>query len=92
MYVIILDMLQLDVEEEGFKIIMQKGHLNQAKECKRRLWTPYQKEKTSSRLKIWKKKEVQPERCGIAEYTDMTDSEVAGSVEHQCSKSHTRVS
>ena len=29
MYVIILDMLQLDVEEEGFKIIMQKGHLNQ---------------------------------------------------------------
>ena len=29
MYVIILDMLQLDVEEEGFKIIMQNGHLNQ---------------------------------------------------------------
>ena len=28
-YVIILDMLQLDVEEEGLKTIMQKGHLNQ---------------------------------------------------------------
>ena len=26
MYVIILDMLQLDVEEEGFKTIMQKDH------------------------------------------------------------------
>jgi hypothetical protein len=64
------------------------GHI--AKECKRRLWTPNQKRKTSSRLKIWKKKEVQPERCGIAEYTDMTEE--AGSVEHQCSKSNTRIS
>ena len=28
MYVIILDMLQLDVEEEEFKTIMQTRHLN----------------------------------------------------------------
>ena len=33
------------------------GHIT--KECRRRFWAPYQKEKTSSRLKIWKKKEVQ---------------------------------
>ena len=30
MYVIILDMLQLVVEEEGFKTIMQKDHLIQS--------------------------------------------------------------
>ena len=55
------------------------GHI--AKECRRIFWTPYQKEKTSSQLKIWKKEEVQPERCGIAEYTDITDLEEAESVE-----------
>ena len=63
------------------------GHI--AKECRRRFWAPYQKEKTSSQLKIWKKKEVQPEICGIAEYIDMKNSEEAESVEHQCSKYHT---
>ena len=65
------------------------GHIE--KECKRRLWTPYQKE-TSSQLKIWKKKEVQPKRRGMAEYIDMIDSEEVGRVEHQCSKYHTQVS
>jgi len=33
------------------------GHIT--KECKRIFWAPYQNEKTSSQLKIWKKKEVQ---------------------------------
>ena len=62
------------------------GHI--AKECMRKFWPPYQREKTSSHLNIWKKKEAQLERCGIAEYTDMTDLEETGSVEHLCSKSH----
>ena len=67
------------------------GHT--AKECRNKVWAPYQKEKTSSsHLKIWKKKEVQTERCGIAQYTDMTDSEGAKSVKLQCPKSHTQVS
>ena len=66
------------------------GHI--VKECRRIFWAPYQKEKTSSQLKIWKKKEVQSERCGIVEYTNMTDSEGAEGVEPQCSKSHTQVS
>jgi len=56
------------------------GHI--AKECRRRFWAPYQKKKTSSQLKIWQKKEVQRERCGIAKYTDMTNSEEAERVEH----------
>ena len=66
------------------------GHI--ANECMRKIWPPYQREKTSSHSKIWKKKEVQLERCGIAEYTDMTDSEGAESVKLQCSKSHMQVS
>lgn len=32
------------------------------------------KEQTSSHSKVWKKKEVKPEICGIAQYTDKTDS------------------
>jgi len=65
------------------------GHI--AKKCMRKFWPPYQREKTSSHSKIWKKNEVQSERCGIAEYTDITDSEGDESVEPQCSKSHTQV-
>jgi len=55
------------------------GHI--ANECRRIFWEPYQKKKTSSQSKIWKKKEVQSERCSIAEYTDMIDSEGAKGVE-----------
>ena len=45
-----------------------------AKKCRRKYWAPYQKEKTSSHLKIWKKKEVQSGRCGTTPYTDITNS------------------
>ena len=54
------------------------GHI--AKECRNKVWAPYQKEKTSSHLKIWKKKEVQSEICDSAQCTDRTDSEEAESV------------
>ena len=60
------------------------GHI--AKECRNKVRAPYQKEKTSSHLKIWKKKEVQSEKCGT------TQSEEAESVKLQCSQSHTQVS
>jgi len=49
------------------------GHI--AKECRNKVRASYQKEKTSSHLKIWKKKEVLSERCGTAQCTDITDSE-----------------
>lgn len=61
------------------------GH--RAKYCRNKV---HDKKKSSTCLKVWKKKEVQSERCGIAEYTDMTEE--AGSVEHQCSKYNTRIS
>jgi len=47
------------------------GHI--AKECRRKFRPTYQKEKTSSHSKVWKKKEVQSETCGIAQYTDIID-------------------
>lgn len=65
------------------------GHI--AKECRNKVRAPYQKEKTSSQLNIWKKKEVQSERCGTTQCIDMTDSEGAESVKLHCSKSHTQV-
>ena len=55
------------------------GHI--AKECRNKVQAPHQKEKTSSHLKIWKKKEAQFEKCGTTQYTqtqhntDITDSE-----------------
>ena len=56
----------------------------------------HDKKKSSTCLKIWKKKEVQSERCGIAQgtqhSTDITDSGGAKSVKFQCSNSHTQVS
>jgi len=62
------------------------GHI--AKECRNKVWAPYQKEKmSSSRLKIWKKKEVQSERGSTTQHTDITESEGAGSVKLQ---SHTQ--
>jgi len=48
---------------------------NITKECRNKIHAPYQKEKTSSHLKIWKKKEVQSESCGTTQCKDMTDSE-----------------
>ena len=48
------------------------GHI--AKECMRKFQPTYQKEKSSSHSKLWKKKEVQLERCGIAQYTNIIDS------------------
>ena len=54
------------------------GHIN--KECTNKVWAPYQKEKTSSHSKIWKKKEVQSERCGTTQCTNITNSERAESV------------
>ena len=47
------------------------GHI--AKECRNKGWTSHKEKKTSSHLKIWKKKELQLERCGIAQYTNITD-------------------
>ena len=72
------------------------GHI--AKECRNKARTSHQKEKTSSRLKIWKKKEAQLDRCGTAQCTqiqhntDITDSEGAESIKIQCLETHTQVS
>jgi len=66
------------------------GHI--ARECRRKFWPPYQNEKTSSHSKIWKKKEVQLERCGIAQCTDIIDSGGDESVKLQCYKYHTQFS
>jgi len=49
------------------------GHI--AKECRRKFQPTYQKKKTSSLFKVWKKKELQTKRCVIAQCTDRTDSE-----------------
>jgi len=68
------------------------GHI--AKECRNKARTSHQKEKTPSHLKIWKKKEVQSERYGTAQSTqiqhntDITDSEGAESIKLQCPESH----
>ena len=64
------------------------GHI--AKECRNKGRTSHQKEKTSSHLKIWKKKEVQLGRCGIAPYTGIKNSGGTESVKLQCPKSHTQ--
>ena len=66
------------------------GHI--AKECRNKVWAPHQKEKTSSHLKIWKKKEVQLEKCGTAQCTGTTDSEGDESVKFQYPEFHTQVS
>lgn len=66
------------------------GHI--AKECRRKFWPTYQKEQTSSHSKVWKKKEVQPEICGIAQYTDRTDSGGTENMKFRCSNSHTQLS
>ena len=72
------------------------GHI--AKECKNKRRTSHQKEKTTSHLKIWKKKKVQSERCGttqstkVQHSTDITDSEGTESVKLQCPETYTQVS
>ena len=39
-------------------------------ECRRKFWPSPQKEKTSLNPKIWRNKESQSERCGIALYAE----------------------
>ena len=67
------------------------GH--KARDCRNKA---HDKKKSSTCLKIWKKKEVQSERCGTAQgtqhSTDITDSGGAEGIELQCSNSHTQVS
>ena len=63
------------------------GHI--AKECRKKVWAPYQKEKmSSSRLKIWRKKEVQSEKGGTTQRTDIPESERAESTKLQYPESH----
>ena len=63
------------------------GHI--AKECRNKVWAPYQKEKmSSSRLKMWRKKEVQSEKGSTAQRTDIPESEGAESTKLQCPESH----
>ena len=66
------------------------GHIS--KECRSKIRPTYQKEKISSHSKVWKKKEVQPEICGIAQYTDRTESGEIESMKVQCSNSDTQLS
>ena len=72
------------------------GHI--AKECRNKVQAPYQKEKTSSRLMIWKKKEVQSEKCCTTQCTqmqhstDITDLGGAESVKVQYPESHMQIS
>ena len=61
---------------------------NIANECRNKARTSHQKEKTSSRLKIWRKKEVQTEKGSTAHRTDIPESERAKSTKLQCPKSH----
>jgi len=42
------------------------GH--EESECRRIFWPSLQKEKTSLNPKIWRKKESQSKRCGVALY------------------------
>jgi hypothetical protein len=67
------------------------GH--KARDCRNKA---HDKKKSSTRLKIWKKKEVQSEKYGTAQgtqhSTDITDSGGAEGIELQCSDSHTQVS
>ena len=66
------------------------GHI--AKECRRKIQPTFQKEQSSSHFKVWNKKEVQLEICGIAQYTDRIDSRETESMKFQCSISHTQLS
>ena len=66
------------------------GHI--AKECRNKVWASYQKEKmTSSRLKIWRKKEVQSEKGNTAHHTDIPESEGAEGTKLQCPESHMQI-
>ena len=50
------------------------------------------KKQTSSHSKVWKKKEVQLEICGIDQYADRTDSGGTKSMKFQHYNSHTQLS
>ena len=41
--------------------------------------------------KVWKKKEVQSEICGIAQYTNRIDSGGTENMKFQCPNSHTQL-
>jgi len=62
------------------------GH--KAKEFRRKFRPPYQKEQTSSQSKVLKKKALLLERCGIAQFTDITDLGEVESAKLQYTNSH----
>ena len=66
------------------------GHIE--KECTSKFQPTYQKEKTSSHSKVWKKKELQSEKSDITQYTDRTESGGTENMKFQCSNSHTQLS
>jgi len=72
------------------------GH--RAKKCRNKVQGPYLKKKSSSHLKIWKKKEVQSEKCDTTQYTQtqhitvITDSGGSENEKLQYPRSHTQVS
>jgi len=66
------------------------GHIE--KECRSEFQGTYQKEQTSSHCKVWKKKELQSKRCGIAQYTNKIESRGTESMKFQCSNSHMQLS
>jgi len=54
------------------------GHI--AKDCRNKVWAPYQKKKMlSSHLNMWRKKEVQSEKGGTAKHIDIPESKGAES-------------
>jgi len=65
------------------------GH--KVKECRIKFWLPYKKEHTSSQSKVLKKMELLSERCGIAQFIDITDLGEAESVKLQYSNFHTQL-
>lgn len=65
------------------------GHIE--KECRRNFRPTYQNEQTLLHSKVWKKKELQPKICGIAQYINITDSGGMEGMKFQCSNSHTQL-
>ena len=65
------------------------GH--KLKECGRKFQTPNQKEHTSSQSKVLKKMKLLSERCGIAQFADITDQGEAESVKLKYSNFHTKL-
>ena len=55
--------------ENEIKCSICNNFSHEDSECRRRFWQTTQKEQASS-AKTWRMKELQPERCGIALYTE----------------------